>query len=116
MKKGLLTMALLSLVLSMAQAQIAPPCTFDLSNETVFNTQFTTTDEDGGGESWQFSPAEGAAACNIGGYASDWLIATQGIELNGGETYIISVTCKTDNRWNTQTFYTLFGTSPAMED
>ena len=116
MKKGLLTMALLSLVLSMAQAQIAPPCTFDLSNETVFNTQFTTTDEDGGGESWQFSPAEGAAECNIGGYASDWLIATQGIELNGGETYIISVTCKTDNRWNTQTFYTLFGTSPAMED
>lgn len=116
MKKRLLTMTLLSLALSMAQAQIAPPHTFDLSDETVFNTQFTTADEDGDGESWQYNSTESAVACNVGGDASDWLIATQGMELNGGETYVVSVTCKTDNRRNTQTFYTLFGTSPAKED
>lgn len=115
MKKWLLTMALLSLALCIAQAQIAPPYTFDLSDETVFNSQLTATDEDGDGESWHYDSAESSAACNIGGFASDWLISTQGIELNGGETYLISVTCKTDVRWNSQTFYTLFGTSPTME-
>ena len=97
-------------------AQLSIPCTLGFPDEKTFNTAWKTDDTDRNEEVFTFDAANLAAKLTCKGYAEDWLINTQGIELKAGETYSIKVNVKTDASYNSQYFYTYFGKSPEIAD